>query len=82
MKPSRRTWAAVGVIGGAIALGVVVGVVQRFAAREHAREAGGRSVRDVYGRAGGDDRLVEGAHRSTMYQLADWTLWADKVLTF
>ena len=34
------------------------------------------------GRAGGDDRLVEGAHRSTMDQLADWTLWADKVLTF
>jgi uncharacterized protein involved in oxidation of intracellular sulfur len=26
--------------------------------------------------------LVEGAHRSTMEELADWTLWADKVLVF
>ena len=25
---------------------------------------------------------VEGAKRSTMEELADWTLWADKVLTF
>jgi uncharacterized protein involved in oxidation of intracellular sulfur len=33
-------------------------------------------------RAVSDDRLVEGAHRSTMDQLADWTLWADKVVTF
>ena len=33
-------------------------------------------------RAVTDAALVEGAHRSTMDQLADWTLWADKVLTF
>ena len=25
---------------------------------------------------------VEGAKRSTMEELAEWTLWADKVLTF
>jgi uncharacterized protein involved in oxidation of intracellular sulfur len=29
-----------------------------------------------------DDELAEGAHRSTMEQLTDWTLWADKVLVF
>lgn len=29
-----------------------------------------------------DDRLIEGAHRSTIDQLVDWTLWADKVITF
>jgi uncharacterized protein involved in oxidation of intracellular sulfur len=28
------------------------------------------------------DRLVEGAHRSTLEELADWTVWADKVVTF
>ena len=26
--------------------------------------------------------LVEGAQRSTLEELADWTLWADKILTF
>lgn len=26
--------------------------------------------------------LVEGAHRGTLEELADWTEWADKVLTF
>jgi uncharacterized protein involved in oxidation of intracellular sulfur len=26
--------------------------------------------------------LVEGTHRSTMEQLTDWTLWADRVLVF
>ncbi len=26
--------------------------------------------------------LVEGAHRSTLEELADWTMWADQVLTF
>jgi len=26
--------------------------------------------------------LVEGAHRSSMEELTDWTLWADKVLAF
>jgi uncharacterized protein involved in oxidation of intracellular sulfur len=28
------------------------------------------------------DRLVEGAHRASLEELADWTLWADKVVTF
>ena len=26
--------------------------------------------------------LVAGAHRSSMEELADWTLWADQVVTF
>jgi uncharacterized protein involved in oxidation of intracellular sulfur len=26
--------------------------------------------------------LVEGAQRSTLEELTDWTLWADKTLTF
>ncbi len=29
-----------------------------------------------------DEELVDGASRSTMDELADWTLWADKVLVF
>ncbi len=29
-----------------------------------------------------DEELVEHAHRSTMEELADWTLWADRVLVF
>jgi uncharacterized protein involved in oxidation of intracellular sulfur len=29
-----------------------------------------------------DDRLTAGARRSTMDELTDWTLWADKVVTF
>jgi uncharacterized protein involved in oxidation of intracellular sulfur len=29
-----------------------------------------------------DERLVEGARRSTLAELAEWTLWADKVLSF
>jgi uncharacterized protein involved in oxidation of intracellular sulfur len=29
-----------------------------------------------------DESLVEGTHRSTLEQLTDWTLWADKVLVF
>ena len=28
------------------------------------------------------DALIEGAHRSTMDELAAWTTWADKVLGF
>ena len=28
------------------------------------------------------DRLVEGAHRSSMDELTEWTQWAEKVLTF
>jgi uncharacterized protein involved in oxidation of intracellular sulfur len=27
-------------------------------------------------------RLVDGARRSTLEELVDWTLWADKVVTF
>lgn len=30
----------------------------------------------------GEDALVEGAARSTLEQLTDWTIWADKVVTF
>jgi uncharacterized protein involved in oxidation of intracellular sulfur len=26
--------------------------------------------------------LVAGVHRSTMVELTDWTIWADKVITF
>lgn len=29
-----------------------------------------------------DDELPRGARRSTLEELADWTLWADKVLVF
>ena len=29
-----------------------------------------------------DDELVSGTHRSTMQELGDWSLWADRVLTF
>ena len=29
-----------------------------------------------------EDQLVDGARRSTLEELTDWTLWADKVLTF
>ena len=30
----------------------------------------------------GDDEIVDGARRSTLAQLADWTVEADKVLVF
>lgn len=30
----------------------------------------------------GDGELIEGAHRSTLAELSEWTLWADKVLVF
>ncbi len=29
-----------------------------------------------------DELLVKAAHRSTLDELTDWTLWADKVITF
>jgi uncharacterized protein involved in oxidation of intracellular sulfur len=29
-----------------------------------------------------EDQLVEGAHRSTLEELTDWTVWADKVVSF
>lgn len=30
----------------------------------------------------GDDELIEGARRGTLDELADWTLWADKVIPY
>jgi uncharacterized protein involved in oxidation of intracellular sulfur len=30
----------------------------------------------------GDKDISEGAHRSTLAELAEWTAWADKVLVF
>lgn len=30
----------------------------------------------------GEGDLVEGAHRGSMQELTDWTLWADKVVVF
>jgi uncharacterized protein involved in oxidation of intracellular sulfur len=29
-----------------------------------------------------EEALVDGAHRSSMAELTDWTLWADKVIVF
>lgn len=29
-----------------------------------------------------EELLVDGAHRSTLEELTDWTLWADRALTF
>lgn len=29
-----------------------------------------------------EDQLIEGARRSQLEELADWTLWADRVVTF
>jgi uncharacterized protein involved in oxidation of intracellular sulfur len=29
-----------------------------------------------------DERLIEGCARSTMDELTDWTVWAEKVLIF
>jgi uncharacterized protein involved in oxidation of intracellular sulfur len=29
-----------------------------------------------------EDVLVKGAHRSNLEELTDWTLWADKVVSF
>jgi uncharacterized protein involved in oxidation of intracellular sulfur len=33
-------------------------------------------------RAIGEDQLVAGARRSTLDELTDWTLWADKIASF
>ncbi len=30
----------------------------------------------------GDDEIADGARRSTLAELAEWTVWADKVLVF
>jgi uncharacterized protein involved in oxidation of intracellular sulfur len=38
------------------------------------------SCMDARGLADGD--LIEGSRRSTLDELADWTLWADKVVVF
>ena len=29
-----------------------------------------------------DEQIVEGARRSSLEELTDWTLWADQVITF
>jgi uncharacterized protein involved in oxidation of intracellular sulfur len=29
-----------------------------------------------------EEQLIEGAHRSNLEELTDWTAWADKVITF
>jgi uncharacterized protein involved in oxidation of intracellular sulfur len=29
-----------------------------------------------------EEQLVEGAQRSTLEELTDWTIWADKVISF
>lgn len=29
-----------------------------------------------------EDELVEGAHRSTLEELAEWTVWADSAIVF
>ncbi len=29
-----------------------------------------------------DDQLIDGTHRSKLEELTDWTLWADKVVSF
>lgn len=36
----------------------------------------------LYARGLDAERLVEGAPRSTMDELTDWTLWADSVVAF
>ena len=33
-------------------------------------------------RAVSEERLVEGARRSSLEELTEWTLWADRVVTF
>lgn len=33
-------------------------------------------------RAVHDEQIVEGARRSSLEELTDWTLWADQVVTF
>jgi uncharacterized protein involved in oxidation of intracellular sulfur len=33
-------------------------------------------------RALAEEALVKGAHRSTLAEVTDWTLWADKVVNF
>jgi uncharacterized protein involved in oxidation of intracellular sulfur len=33
-------------------------------------------------RAISEDQLIDGPHRSTLEELTDWTIWADKVVSF
>jgi uncharacterized protein involved in oxidation of intracellular sulfur len=33
-------------------------------------------------RAIGEQQVVDGARRSNLEELTDWTLWADKVIAF
>jgi uncharacterized protein involved in oxidation of intracellular sulfur len=33
-------------------------------------------------RAIGEEQVVDGARRSNLEELTDWTLWADKVIAF
>jgi len=33
-------------------------------------------------RAIGEEQLVDGARRSTLEELTDWTIWADKIISF
>ena len=30
----------------------------------------------------GPEELIQGAHKSSMEELTDWTIWADKVIVF
>lgn len=30
----------------------------------------------------GDGDILDGAHRSTLAELAEWTAWTDKILVF
>jgi sulfur relay (sulfurtransferase) complex TusBCD TusD component (DsrE family) len=41
-----------------------------------AREIAGLDARGIT-----DNLLVEGVHRSTLEELGNWTIWADKVVT-
>jgi uncharacterized protein involved in oxidation of intracellular sulfur len=52
----------------------------RTAARHNAEIGVCGTCLDARGIAETD--LVEGAHKSTLEQLADWTLWAGRVLVF
>lgn len=57
--------------------------IERMLPRRDAagRSRGGmRKLRDARGITTGE--LTEGARRSTLEELADWTEWADKVLVF
>lgn len=49
-------------------------------ANRHGMEVGCCGCLDARGIA--ETALVEGARRSTLDELTDWTIWADKVVTF